>query len=70
MSYRNIRTLGQFKDFIKNKSVSVVGIGISNVPLLRFLKNCGIEKVIARDKKNIWNIIFTHCSSNSSRLST
>ena len=54
MSYRNISTMGEFKDFIKNKSVSVVGIGISNAPLLRFLKNCEVEKITARDKKNIF----------------
>ena len=54
MAYRNIRTLGEFKEFIKNKSVSVVGIGISNAPLLRFLKKCGVGKITARDRKNIF----------------
>jgi len=54
MSYRNIRALKDFKDFIKNKSVSVVGIGVNNAPLLRFLKNCGADKITARDRKNIF----------------
>lgn len=53
-SYRNIRTLTEFKDFIKDKSVSVVGIGVSNAPLLKFLKDCGVSKISARDKKNIF----------------
>ena len=54
MSYRNIRTPEDFNDFIKNKSVAVVGIGINNAPLLKFLKKCGVEKITARDKKNIF----------------
>ena len=53
-SYRSIGTLGEFKDFIKDKSVSVVGIAVSNISLLRFLKKCGVEKITARDKRNIF----------------
>ena len=54
MAYRNIRTLEEFKSFVKNKSVSVVGLGVSNAPLLRFLADCGVEKITAWDKKNIF----------------
>ncbi|MCL2099861.1 MAG: UDP-N-acetylmuramoyl-L-alanine--D-glutamate ligase [Oscillospiraceae bacterium] len=54
MSYRDIKTISEFKEFIRNKSVSVVGIGVSNAPLLKFLKNCGVKKIKARDKKNIF----------------
>lgn len=41
----------KFKEFIKNKNVAVVGIGVSNVPLIRFLVSLG-AKVSAFDKKN------------------
>ncbi|CDM69627.1 UDP-N-acetylmuramoylalanine-D-glutamate ligase [Clostridium bornimense] len=40
----------KFKEFIKNKNVAVVGIGVSNVPLIRFLVNLGAN-VSAFDRK-------------------
>lgn len=40
----------EFKDFIKNKNVAVVGIGVSNIPLINFLLNLGAN-VTAFDKK-------------------
>lgn len=40
-----------YKKFIKGKSVSVIGIGVSNVPLIRFLTDAGAV-VTAHDKKN------------------
>jgi len=52
--YRDIRKIEEFTDFIKDKSVSVIGIGISNIPLLDFLSKCGVKKITARDKKNIF----------------
>ena len=33
----------KFKEFIKNKNVAVVGIGVSNVPLIRFLVSLGAK---------------------------
>ncbi|CAB1254601.1 UDP-N-acetylmuramoyl-L-alanine--D-glutamate ligase [Clostridium sp. MT-14] len=41
----------EFKEFIKGKRTAVVGIGISNRPLINFLLNLG-AKVTAFDKKN------------------
>ena len=41
--------LKNFKDDIKNKKVSVIGIGVSNIPAIKYLSNLG-TKVIARDK--------------------
>jgi UDP-N-acetylmuramoylalanine--D-glutamate ligase len=41
----------EFKDFIKDKNTAVVGIGVSNIPLIRFLLNLG-AKVSAFDKKS------------------
>lgn len=40
-----------YKKFIKGKCISVVGVGVSNVPLVRFLINAGAV-VTAHDKKN------------------
>lgn len=40
----------EFKEFIKNKKVAVVGIGVSNIPLINFLVELG-AKVTAFDKK-------------------
>ena len=39
-----------YKDFLRGKTASVIGVGISNVPLLRFLNENGV-KVYARDRK-------------------
>ena len=41
----------EFKSFIKGKKVAVVGIGVSNIPLIRFLVKLGAE-VTAFDKKS------------------
>ena len=43
-------TLKAYEDFIKGKKVSVIGIGVSNMPLIRFLTKFG-ACVTARDKK-------------------
>lgn len=40
----------KFKDFIYKKRVGVVGIGVSNIPLINFLIKLGAE-VTAFDKK-------------------
>lgn len=44
------RDFNEFKKFIKYKNVAVVGIGVSNIPLIEFLINLG-AKVTAFDKK-------------------
>jgi UDP-N-acetylmuramoylalanine--D-glutamate ligase len=54
MEYKNIQTLKEFESFIKNKTVSVVGIGKSNIPLIGFLRRCGAKKITARDKRDIF----------------
>ena len=41
----------EFKQFIKNKKVGVVGIGVSNIPLINFLVELGAT-VTAFDKRN------------------
>ena len=41
----------EFKEFIKGKKVAVVGIGVSNIPLIRFLVKLG-AKITAFDKKS------------------
>ena len=41
-----------YREYLKNKNVSVLGVGISNIPLIRFLLNSGAN-VKARDRKSI-----------------
>lgn len=41
----------EFKNFIRGKNTAVVGIGVSNIPLVRFLVDLG-AKVSAFDKKS------------------
>ncbi len=50
LSYHNVR-LAQYKKFLKGKTASVIGVGISNIPLIGFLLDNGV-KVVARDFKN------------------
>lgn len=45
------KDFSEFKKFIFNKKVGVVGIGVSNIPLINFLLGLG-AKVTAFDKKN------------------
>ncbi|OPF52915.1 UDP-N-acetylmuramoylalanine--D-glutamate ligase [Clostridium baratii] len=45
------KDFGEFKEFIKGKKVGVVGIGVSNIPLINFLVDLGAE-VTAFDMKN------------------
>jgi UDP-N-acetylmuramoylalanine--D-glutamate ligase len=44
------KDFNQFKEFVNNKNVAVVGIGVSNIPLVNFLVKLG-AKVTAFDKK-------------------
>ena len=43
-------TLSNYLDTLRNKTVAVIGIGVSNVPLIRLLRGAGIS-VTACDKK-------------------
>lgn len=38
-------------DFVKNKSISLIGAGVSNVPLVAYLYECGAARVTVRDLK-------------------
>lgn len=40
-----------FCDFAKNKSFSLIGVGVSNLPLVSFLYNAGTKSVVVRDLK-------------------
>ena len=44
------KDFNEFKNFIKGKNVAVVGIGVSNIPLINFLVKLG-AKVTAFDMK-------------------
>lgn len=45
------KSFEEFKEFIKDKKTAVVGIGISNTPLIKFLTRLG-AKVVAFDRKD------------------
>lgn len=49
MKYQNEKLIA-YKNYIKGKTASVIGVGISNIPLVDFLLKNGV-KVTARDKK-------------------
>ena len=49
------RDFNDFKTYIKGKKVGVVGIGVSNIPLIRFLVQLGAE-VSAFDQRTIENL--------------
>lgn len=49
------RDFSEFKGFIKGKKTAVVGIGVSNIPLINFLIKLGAE-VTAFDKKTEENL--------------
>lgn len=46
------KDFNEFKEFIVGKKVGVVGIGVSNIPLINFLIDLGAA-VTAFDKKNL-----------------
>jgi len=45
------KNFSEFKEFINNKNTAVIGIGVSNIPLIKYLVTLG-AKVSAFDKKN------------------
>lgn len=44
--------LDGFKQYIKGKTVTVIGIGISNLPLIKYLVTLGAGEIHACDKRN------------------
>lgn len=52
------KNFDEFKSFIKGKKVAVVGIGVSNIPLIKFLVQLGAE-VTAFDKKEEKDLLDT-----------
>ncbi len=55
MSYIN-QKLVEYKKFLKGKRVSVIGVGISNIPLIEFLLDNGAS-VVARDMKSFEELV-------------
>ncbi|MEA4832266.1 MAG: UDP-N-acetylmuramoyl-L-alanine--D-glutamate ligase [Oscillospiraceae bacterium] len=39
-----------FRKFVKGKTFSVIGIGVSNAPLVSLLAECGASAIVARDR--------------------
>ena len=54
--------LEAFRDAIRGKTVSVVGLGISNTPVIDFLLSCGAV-VVGRDKKTEVDYLLGLCRS-------
>ena len=54
MNYKNEK-LEEFENYIKGKKVAIIGIGVSNIPLLDYFQNLG-AKVTVFDKRDIENI--------------
>ena len=52
------KNFSEFKEFIKNKKVAVVGIGVSNIPLIKFLVKLGadVSAFDIKDEKTLGNI--------------
>ncbi len=51
MSYENIK-LEEFKSYLNNRKVAIIGIGVSNLPLIEYLYNLN-SKITVFDKRNI-----------------
>ncbi|MBQ8164779.1 MAG: UDP-N-acetylmuramoyl-L-alanine--D-glutamate ligase [Clostridia bacterium] len=49
---RCIKSFDEFKREISKKKVAVLGLGISNMPLINFLNNIGVKNIIAFDIKD------------------
>ena len=49
MKYVNEK-LQEFENYIKNKKVAIIGLGISNIPLIEYLHNLGSDVVIFNNK--------------------
>lgn len=52
------KDFSEFKEFIKNKNVAVVGIGVSNIPLIKFLVKLGavVSAFDIKDEKALGDI--------------
>lgn len=42
--------INSLKDRIRGKKVAILGLGISNFPLIEFMHNCGAREILALDK--------------------
>jgi len=49
------RSFSEFKEFIKGKKVGVVGIGVSNIPLIHFL--VGLQAVVTAFDKKTYSLL-------------
>ena len=54
MSYKNEK-LEEFNNYLKNRKVAVIGLGVSNIPLIEYLHNLN-SKVTIFDKRNMEEI--------------
>ena len=61
MKYVNEK-LQEFNNYIRNKKVAIIGLGISNVPLIEYLYNLGAD-ITVFDNKPIDKLDKTICQN-------
>lgn len=62
MKYVN-KKLEEFNNYIKNKKVALIGLGLSNIPLIDYLHNLGSKIVLFNNKQvdnNILDMIYKY----------
>ncbi len=62
MKYVNEK-LQEFNNYIKNKKVALIGLGISNIPLIEYLYNLGSKIVLFNNKQvddNVLDLIYKY----------
>ncbi len=52
---RDLKGYKGFCSFIKGRSVALIGLGVSNLPLIPFLYQCGAKSITARDERKSKN---------------
>ncbi len=48
---KNSSGYNKFRDFVQSKRISLIGLGVSNLPLIRFFLDSGAQSVSVRDLK-------------------
>ena len=62
MEYVNEK-LEEFNNYVKNKKVAIIGIGVSNIPLIEYLQNLGSKIVLFNNKQvddNVLDMIYKY----------
>ena len=54
----NFTTIGEFRNYVNKKNITVIGIGISNLPLIKYLANAGayVKACDKRSREDLGNV--------------